>query len=222
MNYAIILASGQGKRFGGLKQFLMLRNKPVILYSLEKFEASNDVNQILIVTLKSKISYLEELINQHRLHKVSAIITGGLERQDSVNNALKILPDKGYVAIHDAARPLLTQTIITRGFRLVRKYPACIPVVPIYDTVKEVKDGWVQKTLDRSSLYSVQTPQFFELGLLKKAYEHAYKKNLYQNDDAGIIELLGYPVYTFLGDKVNIKITDQKDLELLKCLCAKE
>ncbi|MCS7258936.1 MAG: 2-C-methyl-D-erythritol 4-phosphate cytidylyltransferase [candidate division WOR-3 bacterium] len=222
MNFAIILAAGRGQRFGGLKQFLMVNKKPLIYYSIVKFNRSPFVDKIILVTLQEKINYLKMLASKYQLNKTQAVIAGGKERQDSVYNALKLLPDNGYVAIHDAVRPLVSLSLIKKGFLLVKKHRACIPVLPIYDTVKEVKNHRVIKTLERSQLYYVQTPQFFEIALLKKAYAHAYKQNIYQTDDAGIVEFLGTPVFTFEGEKTNIKITEKNDLIIIKKLCQKE
>ncbi|MEO0132305.1 MAG: 2-C-methyl-D-erythritol 4-phosphate cytidylyltransferase [candidate division WOR-3 bacterium] len=212
MNFAIILAAGQARRFGRQKQFVLLDKKPLIYYSVAQFNKSPLVKSIILVTLKEKVSYLKKLVVKCQFNKVRAVITGGKERQDSVNNALSLLPDTGYVAIHDAARPLVSLDLIKKGFFYVKRYQACIPVLPIYDTVKEIKNHIVIKTLDRSSLYYVQTPQFFDITLIKKAYEYAYKHNIYQSDDSGIIERFGVPVYTFRGEKTNIKITEKDDL----------
>lgn len=216
MNIAIILAAGKGSRFGSPKQFALIKNKPVISYSLEKFNRAPDVNRIIVVTAKSKISYVSQLAKRYRFHKISDVIAGGKERQDSVKAALQILPDLGYVTIHDAARPLFNKNLIEQGFRQVKKLKAVIPVLPIRDTIKKVKDDKVIKTIDRTQLYYVQTPQFFEIKLLKKVYQKAYQDNYYATDDANLFERVKYEVYTIDGNKQNIKITDKQDLEIIK------
>lgn len=218
MNYSVILAAGKGKRFGKEKQFNIIKNKPVIFYSIKTFNKCPVIDEIIVVTNKEKIQYVKTFVKRYRFRKVTNVIIGGKERQDSMRNALKILPNKGYVAIHDSARPLLTQETIINGFDCVKRYQASIPVIPIQDTIKQVKNGVVVKTLDRSKLCYVQTPQFFELGLLKKAYQKADKENYYATDDASLVERLGTKVHTFQGLKQNIKITDKKDVELIKAL----
>jgi 2-C-methyl-D-erythritol 4-phosphate cytidylyltransferase len=212
VNFVVILASGKGKRFGQQKQFILIKNKPIIFYSIEKFNKSPVVDKIIIVTIKNKIGYIKNLVKQYNFKKVLAVIVGGKERQDSVRNALKILPSKGYVAIHDSARPLFSSEIIMTGFKSVKKHKACIPIMPIQDTIKQVKGRVVIKTLDRSQVYYVQTPQFFELSLLKNGYAQADKEHFVATDDASLIERLGYKVHTFQGQKQNIKITDKQDL----------
>jgi 2-C-methyl-D-erythritol 4-phosphate cytidylyltransferase len=216
MNIAVILAAGKGKRFGQAKQFILIKNKPMIVYSLEKFNRSKYTERIILVTLKNKISYLKRLAKKYHLNKITDIIVGGKERQDSVFNALKILPDQGYVAIHDSARPLFNPHIIKQGFRQVKKCKACIPVLPVQDTIKQINLNEVVQTIDRTCLYYVQTPQFFEIKLLKKAYQKAYLNNYYTTDDASLVERIRHTVYTIAGHKQNLKITDQSDLKLVK------
>jgi len=218
MNFAVILAAGVGKRFGKEKQFVKINNLPIIYYSIKAFNQSAVVDKIIIVTKKERIGYLRKLIKRYNFSKVEKIVEGGLKRQDSMRNALKILPDKGYVAIHDSARPLLIQSMIARGFRLVKKYKAVIPVLSVIDTIKQIKNDFVLKTIDRTDLYYVQTPQFFELGLVKKAYTKALWEDYYATDDANLIEHLWKKVYVMPGLKQNIKITDKQDLLLIKKL----
>jgi 2-C-methyl-D-erythritol 4-phosphate cytidylyltransferase len=218
MNFAVILAAGVGKRFGREKQFVKINNLPVIYYSIKALNQSPVIDKIIIVTKKERIGYLRKLVKRYKFIKVESIVEGGLKRQDSMRNALKILPDKGNIAIHDSARPLLNQSMITQGFRLVKKYKAVIPVLSVTDTIKQVKNDFVIKTIDRTDLSYVQTPQFFELGLVKKAYLKAEHTNYYATDDANLIERLWKKVYVIAGLKQNIKITDQEDLALVKKL----
>jgi 2-C-methyl-D-erythritol 4-phosphate cytidylyltransferase len=218
MNFAVILAAGAGKRFGKEKQFVKINNLPVIYYSIKAFNQSPVIDKIIIVTKKERISYLRQLVKKYNFSKVESIVEGGLKRQDSMRNALKVLPDKGNVAIHDSARPLLNISMIAQGFRFVKKYKAVIPVLPVTDTIKQVKNDFVIKTIDRTDLSYVQTPQFYELSLLKKAYLKAEHTNYYATDDANLIERLWKKVYVVPGLKQNIKITDQEDLALVKKL----
>lgn len=218
MNIAVILAAGTGQRFGSYKQFARLNDKPVITYALEKFNCSKKISRIIVVTIKTKLSHVQYLVRQYRFEKVSDIIIGGKERQDSVLKALDVLPDHGYVAIHDACRPLFADKIIVKGFGLVRNYQALIPVIPLTDTVKIIKRNKVIRTIDRKDLYCVQTPQFFEINLLKKAYLQAEADKFYATDDAGIIEHYGHQIQTISGNRENIKITEKQDLEILRYL----
>lgn len=218
MNFAIILAAGKGQRYGSKKQFAILKDKPVIYYSLQKFNQSRMTNKIIVVTLTKRIPFIKQLVKKYKFTKVSNIIAGGKERQDSVANALKLLPNHGFVAIHDAVRPMITHELIKRGYKLAKREQACIPVIPLQDTVKEIKDDSVTATLNRSNLYHVQTPQFFNINLLKKAYIKAKKEKYYATDDANLVERLGHKVYTFAGLKQNMKITDKTDLKIISSI----
>jgi 2-C-methyl-D-erythritol 4-phosphate cytidylyltransferase len=218
MNFAVILAAGKGKRFGKEKQFVLIKNKPVIYYSILKFNKSPIVQKIIIVVSKDRVHYLKNMIKKYNLSKVSSVIVGGIARQDSMRNALELLPEKGYVVIHDAARPLFSKTLIRQGFNFAEKFQTCIPVIPIQDTIKKVKNSIVIKTINRSDLYCIQTPQFYEIRLLKKAYNKACQVNYYATDDANLVEQVGFKVHTIPGQKQNIKITDTEDLELIKAL----
>jgi len=218
MNFAVILAAGKGKRFGKEKQFVLIKNKPIIFYSIQKFNKSSAIDKIIVVTTKSRIIYVNTLIKKHHFTKVTNVVVGGKERQDSMLNALRLLPDKGYVAIHDVARPLINEQVIVQGFNCAKKHRACIPTIPISDTVKVIQDNKVVRTIDRSQLHYVQTPQFFEIRLLKMAYAKAYKNNHYATDDANLVERLGVKVHLIPGLKQNIKITDERDFVIVKAL----
>ncbi|MBS4015810.1 MAG: 2-C-methyl-D-erythritol 4-phosphate cytidylyltransferase [Candidatus Latescibacteria bacterium] len=216
MNIAVILAAGKGKRFGQAKQFVLIKDKPVIIYSLEKFNQSELIDRIVVVTTKNKVAHVQQLIKTYHLSKITDIIVGGKERQDSIFNALKILPDTGYVAIHDSARPLFNPDLIAQGFKQVKKHQACIPVLPVADTIKQVKLNKIVQTLDRADLYYAQTPQFFSLKLIKKAYHKAYQEKYYATDDAGLVERTRQKIYAITGHKQNIKITEPSDLDLIE------
>lgn len=218
MNFAVILAAGRGQRFGKRKQFALIKDKPVIYYSIKKFEDAKEVYQIIIVTNKDRIKYIKRLIKKYNFSKTKNIIVGGKERQDSMHNALKILPNQGYVVIHDAVRPLIDNKLIKQGFELVKKYQACIPAIPIQDTIKEIHHNVVNKTLNRANLYQIQTPQFFNIRLLKKAYTKAKKEKYYATDDANLVERLHLKVYAIPGLKQNIKITDKTDLKIINSI----
>lgn len=215
--YGIILAAGRGKRFGLLKQFFLIKDKPLFIYSVMAFEKSV-CDEIFIVTLKNKKREIKDWIDKLFITKVKKIISGGKERFHSVMKALRFLPNNGYVAIHDASRPLITPNFINKGFKLVEKYKAVIFGIKSEDTLKTCFNNQVVTTLERDYIYRIQTPQFFEISLLKNGYELARKEKWNGTDDASFLEKAGFKVYLFEGDKKNIKITTKEDLELIKNL----
>ncbi|MCS7250784.1 MAG: 2-C-methyl-D-erythritol 4-phosphate cytidylyltransferase [candidate division WOR-3 bacterium] len=215
--YGIILAAGKGKRFGFLKQFFFIKNKPLFIYSVMAFEKSL-CDEIFIVTLKNKRKEVWNWVKKLSLKKVKKVITGGKERFHSVIKALRFLPNEGYTAIHDASRPLVSVNFVNRGFKLVEKYKAVIFGIKSEDTLKTVFGNQVVTTLSREHIYRIQTPQFFEIKLLKKAYQLAKKEKWKGTDDSFFLEKAGFKVYFFEGDKKNLKITTKEDWELIKNL----
>jgi|UniRef100_A0A7C6EBM1 2-C-methyl-D-erythritol 4-phosphate cytidylyltransferase len=216
MNFGLIVAAGKGERFGGTKQFFLLDGKPVVLHTVEAFERCHCIDQIVLVVNPPKINYIETLLELNEIKKIRAVVSGGNERQDSVWNGLKALPKKGLVAIHDGVRPLFETKILAQGFALCKNHKAVICAIPINDTVKEVKDGKISKTIDRSNLYLIQTPQFYEIGLIRKAYEKALSEKFYATDDSTLVERLGIKVQIMPGSSSNIKITNREDLRLVE------
>ncbi|MDH5185696.1 MAG: 2-C-methyl-D-erythritol 4-phosphate cytidylyltransferase [candidate division WOR-3 bacterium] len=220
MNFGLIVAAGKGNRFQGTKQFFLLGGKPLVLHALETFSRSSYIDQIVVVTNAHKIKYLETLADLNQIKKIRAVVSGGEHRQDSVWQGLRILPDKAnsYIAIHDGVRPLIDNKLLVQGFTLCRKYKAVIYGIPVNDTIKEAKHGRIIRTFDRTNLYLIQTPQFYQLNLIKRAYQQAVKNNFYATDDAALVERLGFKVHIFLGSKSNIKITNREDLKLVQKL----
>jgi 2-C-methyl-D-erythritol 4-phosphate cytidylyltransferase len=217
-NYAIIAAAGKGKRFGRAKQFYPLKEKPLILYALDPFETNQYINEIIVVVPKQKITYTKHLIKKWGYKKIRQIVAGGKQRQDSVLCGLNTLKKQsGIVAIHDGCRPIGVSSLINRGIKLCRKYRAVIFGVPIQDTIKRVKKYRVQETMLRKGLYLIQTPQFFDINLIKRAYAHA-DPCLDYTDEAAILESLGWSVYCSLGNRFNIKITEKSDLKTINRL----
>jgi len=214
-NHAIIVAAGKGHRFGGLKQFYPFRGRPLLWYALESFEANRNVNAITVVVPRNKIRYLKRVIEHGKMKKVGALVSGGLRRQDSVLNGLNTIKVRSGIAIiHDGVRPVVSEKLINRGIRLCKKYKAVIFGSRVSDTLKEVKNHVVIRTLPRTQLYLIQTPQFFDISLIKNAYRKADLTVEY-TDDAALLEDLGIPVYVYTGDRFNIKITQSIDLRLL-------
>jgi len=203
---AMIMAGGASSRFGKTNKLLeKINGKEVICYTIEAFEKSA-VDEIVICANKSIISDLQKMF----FHK---IVEGGATRQESVSNGLNAI-DCDYVLIHDAARPMITPEIINNTIELVQKQKAVTVMTKTIDTIKEVQNGKIIRTIDRSKLYNTQTPQAFEFQLIKTAHEKLKGQNF--TDDAGMLEYLGYDVYVVDGDYKNIKITTQSDIELAK------
>lgn len=217
-NFGVILAAGRGKRFGGLKQFVSVKNKPLLLYSIRPFELCPMVNGYVVVTNRSKVTFVNELLGGYGFRKLLAVIAGGKERMDSVEKGLLNLPERGYVAIHDAARPLLKPAMLIKGFQTCRRHPAVAFGVPVFDTLKKVKNNKIVKTVDRSELVAIQTPQFFPLDLLRRAYAYARAKNLTATDDCELVEHLKISPRVIITPYLNIKVTTKEDLIVCRAL----
>jgi 2-C-methyl-D-erythritol 4-phosphate cytidylyltransferase/2-C-methyl-D-erythritol 2,4-cyclodiphosphate synthase len=216
---AIILAAGMGRRMGGdiPKQYLALGGKPIFIHTLEKFEKAQSINTIVVVVAEADMGHVENFLKERgERSKLTAIVTGGKERQDSVRNGLRYLDsDTEVVVIHDAVRPFISTECIDALVMNVRETGAITLGIPIKDTVKAVDERkCVSKTLDRSSLWLTQTPQVFLRSILCDAYEKAYHEGFYGTDDAELVERIGVPVVMMPGSQGNIKITTPDDLEM--------
>jgi len=219
----VVAAAGQGSRMGTKtnKQFIMLNNKPVITYSLDFFEKQDSVDEIVVVTSAKELEYCRhEIIEKNKYRKVSAVLVGGQQRQDSVWAALQYLgPDTDFVAVHDGARPLLSADVLGRLLAEAEEWGAAIPGVPSRDTIKMVnKDSFVRQTLDRNVIYSIQTPQVFKFKELFTAYKYADEEGFYATDDAALFEKYIGQVKVVEGDYDNIKITTPLDLIIVQNL----
>lgn len=217
---AIVLAAGQGKRMGGEvpKQFLEIKGKPLLYYSLNCFQRSDYIDDILLVVEADQISYcIRNIVEKFAFSKVTKVIAGGEQRYDSVYEGLKACDGAKYVFIHDGARPFVTEEILQRGYYAVKKYGTGIAGVLSKDTVKIVDaQKNVIETPIRERIWSVQTPQIFEYGLIRCAYD---RLQLYDKtgitDDAMVVEEMGdHAVHMFPGDYMNIKITTPDDLQI--------
>lgn len=215
-NYAVILSAGQGSRMGGniAKQYQLLGGKPVLYYSVRTFEESR-INGIVLVVADGMQDYVKhEIVERYGFSKVAAVTAGGKERYHSVYQGLKYIPDESIVLIHDGARPFVSVELIHRLIDKAERTSACIPAVPVKDTIKLAKDSIVTGTPQRNMLYAVQTPQAFRTPLLKKAYEiFRQQEGLEVTDDAMLVEqTLGEKVYLEEGDYKNIKLTTPEDM----------
>lgn len=215
---AIVLAAGQGKRMNSSvqKQFLMLKGKPLLYYSLACFQKSKDIEDIILVTGKECIDFCkQEIIELYGFTKVSKVVAGGKERYDSVYAGLCACEDTDYVFIHDGARPFVTEEIISRAKDAVLEFQACIVGMPSKDTVKIADaDQMVKKTPNRSTVWNIQTPQAFSYTLIKEAHEIARTQNMEAiTDDAMVVETYkNAPVRLVEGAYENIKITTPEDI----------
>lgn len=218
---AIILAGGKGKRMGCKisKQYIELKEKPILYYTLTKFINCKDINEIVLVLPKDEIDYCTKNILLKYSLKVDKIVEGGKERQDSVYNALKEIKDSDIVLIHDGARPFVSNRIIEEGIKFAELYGAAAPGVTPKDTIK-VKDdfSFSKETPNRNTLVSIQTPQVFKLEIIKECHEKVKNDKIVVTDDTMVIEMYNNKVYLYDGDYKNIKVTTPEDLILAEKL----
>lgn len=218
---ALLLGAGQGTRMGGSvsKQFLEVDGRPILAYTLAQFQSHSSIDDIVIVTGAKDIEYCRtEIVDKYGFSKVSKIIPGGKERQDSVMQGLQALDQQTkWVAVHDGVRPLITKEAISAVLKAAFAKGAAIVGVPAKDTIKIVSpDLTVQNTPKRESLWHVQTPQVFLRELLLKAYTEAAEAGWRGTDDSSLVERLGVPVYLVQGDYTNLKITTPEDLTFFR------
>lgn len=211
---AVIVAAGTASRMGGIdKAMALLDGTPVLLRAVDAFQNCEAIEQIVVVTREDLVTQVEALCRDR--DKVRAVVAGGSSRQDSVKAGLEVLSSGvELVAIHDGARPLVSQEVIDRTVRAADSYGAAAPAIPVKDTIKQCQGGVVLCTPDRSSLQAVQTPQVFDRDLLRGAMEKVEKEKLVVTDDCSAVEQLGMSVKLVQGDERNIKITTPLDLKI--------
>lgn len=218
----IIPAAGQGKRMkaGVSKQYIELYGKPILAFTLEKFQNTKCINDIILVVGKDEVDYVEKYIkNGYGFTKIKAIVQGGKERQDSVYEGLKAMDqDTDIVLIHDAVRPMIEIEDIERIVDETMKYKACIFGVKVKDTIKVIDEHCnIKNTLDRSKLYAIQTPQAFDKDVILSAYKKAMSEDFFGTDDAMLVEQFSnIKVKLIEGSYSNIKITTQEDFKAFK------
>lgn len=214
---AIIVAAGKGTRMGSEipKQYLSVGGKTILETTLYKFEKSNEVDEIILIVNKEDLEYVRnEMADFYK--KITCVRAGGSTRTESVYEGIKsVSRHDGIVLIHDGVRPFISYNLITSCVEGAYNYKACIPVVDVVDTVKETgNDGFVNKTLDRSHIKAVQTPQAFEYELISECYHNAVTEDAVFTDDSSIAEYYGYKVRVIDGLTRNIKITTPQDLRI--------
>lgn len=223
---AVIVAGGMGKRMGSKtpKQFLSLKNKPILYHTIKRLGLIPEINEIIIVLPEDHISWFEnEIMPKLDIDKKIKITMGGLERQNSVKNGLEKLDKKSsMVLIHDGVRPFVTKTEIKKLIDRCKKTGAVIPGVPVVETIKKCNgDKLIRKTISRENLFLAQTPQVFKTEVLKKAHEKGVRENISATDDSLLLELLGMEVEVVEGSRFNIKITTPEDLEFAEMIFEK-
>ncbi|MGD0021772.1 MAG: 2-C-methyl-D-erythritol 4-phosphate cytidylyltransferase [Smithellaceae bacterium] len=224
---AIIPAGGVGKRLKAqkAKQYLLLDSVPVLIHTLEVFQRVKVIDEIILVLSPGNVpSARQQLINKYDLRKITNVVAGGKERQDSVRNGLAAINGKcDVVVIHDAVRPFVTEEIIKKVVAAAKTTGAASAGVKAKDTIKETqKNNLVSVTIPRQNVWLTQTPQAFKFELLKKAYVTAYRDKYYGTDDASLVERIGIKVKMVEGSYENIKITTREDMMIANVLMKKK
>ena len=205
------------------KQFLALGGQPLILYSLRALQASSIIDEIILAVPQNEMDYcLKEVVAKHHFTKVTKVVPGGRERQDSVRHALEAVHDDvDVVLIHDAVRPFLTERMVEEVVQSAREKGAAIIALPMKDTVKQVgADHVIERTVDRQSLWLAQTPQAFRRDWLLAAHRKAHAEGVRATDDAYLIEWAGHPVSVVEGSGENIKVTRPEDMVIGEAILA--
>ncbi len=215
---AVIVAAGSASRMGGIDKVMApLGGKPMVARTVAAFQSCDAIAEIVIVTRPDLIRPISALCAG--MDKVRAVVAGGSSRQESVGLGLNALSkDVELAAIHDGARPLITEAVIDRTVRAANSYGAAAPAVPVKDTIKVVKGGLVEKTPERATLQGVQTPQVFDFDLLRGALKKAQEEKAALTDDCSAVERLGMQVKIVEGDERNLKVTTPMDLKIAEML----
>ena len=219
---AVIVAAGSASRMGGIDKVMApLGGEPMIARTVRAFQKCDAVSEIVIVTREDLILPITGLTKS--CGKVKAVVAGGKSRQESVGKGLNALSkDVKLCAIHDGARPLITWQLIDCCIRAANTYGAAAPAIPVKDTIKTVEGGIVVNTPDRSKLRAVQTPQVFDIDLLKGALLKAYQDGAQVTDDCSAVERLGMKIKIVEGDEKNLKVTTPMDLKIAEMLLEEE
>ena len=215
---AVIVAAGNASRMGGIDKVMApLGGEPMIARTVRTFQECDAVSEIVIVTREDLILPITHLV--WKMPKVKAVVCGGKSRQESVNLGLNALSDKvELAAIHDGARPLVTWQVIDRVIRAANTYGAAAPAIAVKDTIKVVEGRVVKATPDRSTLFAVQTPQVFDVDLLRGALKKAQMEQVQLTDDCSAVENMGMSVKIVEGDERNLKVTTPMDLKIAEML----
>jgi 2-C-methyl-D-erythritol 4-phosphate cytidylyltransferase len=222
MNVGIIAAAGRGSRMGGkpAKQFLELAGTPIIFHTLSRFEQCGLIQEIIVVLPADEIAGFLSLADKRGVHKLARVVSGGTTRAESVWRGLQAIRASKVqiVTVHDGVRPFVTPDEIERTVRAAEEAGAAIMVAPVIDTMKEVKQGEIARTLNRSQLRRALTPQSFRYDLLYRAYEEADVLDPELTDESSLVERLGARIVAVEGSSHNIKVTQREDLMMAEVL----
>jgi 2-C-methyl-D-erythritol 4-phosphate cytidylyltransferase len=225
MNSAIIVAAGKGTRMGANidKLLLEIAGAPVVVHTWRTFDTADCIDEIILVVRDQTRTAFEELVTKFRLKKKFRLVNGGPERQDSVWNGLEaVAVGTEIVAVQDAARPCTSPGLVADTIRAARESGAAVAARPVTDTLKESVDGkFITRTVDRSRLWSVQTPQAFRLEIIRDALSEVRRRRLVVTDDTSACELIGHPVRLVASAEPNPKVTRPEDLPYIELLLKK-
>ena len=220
---AVIPAAGSSTRMGSKNKLLLELNEiPVLARTIYAFELAEAVDEIILVCREQDMLAYQELIDKYRFTKVSRIVRGGATRAESVYAGVYAAERAAYVAIHDGARPLVSERIISKTIEAAMQDRAAAPVVPIKDSVKKLEGGRIVADVPRASIVAVQTPQCFERTLILQALELAVRKNVPLTDDCSAVELMGIPCTATEGSYRNLKITTPEDIATAEAMLEME
>jgi len=221
---AVIAAAGTSQRCKGEdKLFYSIGGKPVLAHSIEAFQKSDLITEIIVVAHEDKINLVGEMCKELGYNKVSSVIIGGKTRPESVLYGIYAVSKKArLIAIHDGARPCIDVDVVERTIKKAAKYYAAAPAVSITSTVKKIEKEIITETIDREGLFEIQTPQIFRTELIKAALTNVLKKAIDVTDDCMAVEILGASVHTVQGARKNIKITDKSDLMIAEAFLKEE
>lgn len=219
--YAIIVAGGSGSRMNAQvpKQFLVLKKQPVLMHTISAFYNSGARPEIILSLNPGYLSYWQDLCRKYNFEIPHHLVAGGEQRFHSVQNALNLVQQDSLVAVHDAVRPIVSESLIERCFELAKEKGTAIPVVGSRDSLRTIT-GTTTKALRREDILIVQTPQVFRSQILKQAYQQEFSEEY--TDDASVVEKAGYSIEITAGDYKNIKITWPEDLEIASLFLAKD
>jgi 2-C-methyl-D-erythritol 4-phosphate cytidylyltransferase len=219
--WVVVTAAGSSRRMGtGVNKLLLpLHGRPVLVHTLQYFQGHPRVDGIVVSANRDQFEDYQELLQEHAISKLVALAPGGAERQDSIRNALELLPAgrEDVVAIHDGARPFLTADLLGRLMEALPGCDGCLPMVAVKDTIKRVDPGGViQATVPRQELFAAQTPQVFRFGTIADAHRRAHAEGFIGTDDCSLIEHYGGRIHKVEGDYRNVKVTTPEDLWIVE------
>ena len=217
---AVIAAAGSSSRMGAEdKLFIDIHGIPVLAHTLMAFENCVYISEIIIVAREQSIQLIGDICSSYNIDKASQIVFGGETRLHSVLNGVLAVSDSAeIIAIHDGARPCISTEIIERTIESAKKYHAAAPAVPVSSTLKRVKSDYILETVDRDSLFEVQTPQVFDADLIKAALSNAKNKSIGVTDDCQAVEIIGATVRIIEGSRLNIKLTTPEDIAIAQAI----